>query len=229
MKIIIPGDPISKARHRTFVRNGFSQTYDPQHREKNYTKDLFKMALREAMNDKNEEIAVEAFNLSQARLFHLSISFHMSTSVSDTEAQKNAKLWGFEPCNKKPDCSNVLKFYEDAANEVLYPDDAMIVSGDFKKVFDINPRTEINIMTLDELKIAPKFEAIIKLFGPQQLTEFLADVHRFDSIPPRKMAEIGIVDKRDWLSATAVLLSDFAGKYSKVMQKIQKINGYEFV
>ena len=65
MKIIIPGDPIPKARHRTFVRNGFSQTYDPQHREKNYTKDLFKMALREAMNDKNEEIAVEAFNLSQ--------------------------------------------------------------------------------------------------------------------------------------------------------------------
>jgi Holliday junction resolvase RusA-like endonuclease len=224
MKIVIPGDPIPKARHRTFVRNGRSQTYDPQHREKNHTHDLFVLAVREAMSDENEEIALEASNLAKARKFHLSVTFYMWLNVSDSETAKNAKLWGFDPCNKKPDCSNMLKFYEDAANEVLYPDDSMIVSGDFKKVFDTNPRTEINIMTLDELFLVPHAEAIIKLFSPETLTEFLDDVKRFDTICAREVVEAESVDRRDGLLGAALLLETFAEKYGDTFQKIKKIN-----
>ena len=225
MKIVIKGDPIPKARARHFMRGKRSITYDPQHEEKNHVRHQFIKAMREAWDSDNKETSMEASNLTYGKLFHLSITFYMPTNFSDSEAQKNAKLWGIEPCNKKPDCSNMLKFYEDAANEVLYPDDSMIVSGDFKKLFDKNPRTEIEIMSKKELRLNEKAEGILKIFGPDKLKEFLIDVIFLTRIHPQAVDEADRTDRELWLTTAACLLSDFAIKYADSLKKIRKYDG----
>jgi penicillin V acylase-like amidase (Ntn superfamily) len=47
MRIVIPGDPIPKARHRSFIRNNHIATYDAQATEKND----FRIKLFEAIRD----------------------------------------------------------------------------------------------------------------------------------------------------------------------------------
>ncbi len=79
-------------------------------------------------------------------------------------------------------------------------------------------------MTLDDLFLMPQAEAIIKLFSPETLTEFLDDVKRFDTICARDMVEAQGVDRRDGLLAAAVLLESFAERYCETFQKIKKIN-----
>lgn len=225
MKIVIQGDPIPKARARHFQRGKRTITYDPQHEEKNHVRYLFQKEMRRAFDSDIKQIAMEASNLAYGKLFHLSIHFYLPVNDSDSEAQRNAKLWGLEPCNKKPDCSNMLKFYEDAANEILYPDDSMIVSGDFKKSFDKNPRTEINIMTKKELKLNEKAQGILKVFGPDKLKEFLTDVLLLTRIHPQEVDEADRDDRELWLTSAACLLSDFAIKYADSLKKIRKFDG----
>lgn len=225
MKITILGDPIPKARARHFQKGNRMMTYDPQHEEKNHVRYQFIQAMRKAYDSEDKQISMEASHLTYGKLFHLSITFYMPTNESDSEGQKNAKLWGLEPCNKKPDCSNMYKFYEDAANEVLYPDDSMIVSGDFKKLYDKNPRTELNIMSKKELSLNEKAAGILKVFGPDKLKEFLVDVLLLTRIHPQEVDEVDRDDRSLWLSSAACLLSDFAIKYAEPLKKIRKYDG----
>lgn len=48
----------------------------------------------------------------------------------------------------KPDLSNLIKFVEDAATNILYNDDCTIVKINAKKIYDKNPRTEFSIIEL---------------------------------------------------------------------------------
>lgn len=225
MKIVIQGNPIPKARARTIMRKGKVLTYDPQHHEKEHVRHQFIKAIRTAFDSESKEIAMEASNLAYGKLYHLSICFYLPLNDSDSEGEKNAKLWGLEPCNKKPDLSNLLKFYEDAANEVLYPDDSMIVSCDMSKCFAVNARTEIDIMCLKELKVSEKAEGILKIFGPDKLKEFLTDVLLLTRLHPHEVDEANRDDRSAWLTAAACLLSDFAIKYADPLKKVRKYDG----
>jgi len=49
---------------------------------------------------------------------------------------------------QRPDLSNLIKFIEDAAQGILYKDDAIIVSIQAYKKWDENPRTELYIREL---------------------------------------------------------------------------------
>lgn len=224
MKIVIPGPPIPKARARHFQRGSRTITYDPQHEQKNHVKNLLVRAVRKAFDSENKALVMEASSLAHGRVFHLSITFFMALNASDSDGQKNAKLWGLEPCNKKPDCSNMLKFYEDCANEVLYPDDSMIVSGNFKKKFDINPRTEINIMIVDELNVHESVAGILKIFGPDLMENFFNDVSLLSAISSSEVHGSESLDRRVWLESTAIMLSQFAQKYSEALKKIRKFD-----
>ena len=50
-----------------------------------------------------------------------------------------------EPHQKKPDISNLIKFTEDALNEVLWEDDSCISEITAKKVYSEEPKTIITV------------------------------------------------------------------------------------
>lgn len=57
---------------------------------------------------------------------------------------KRASMIG-KPHYVKPDISNLIKFYEDVSNKIIFKDDSTIATGTWKKVYDEHPRTEFTI------------------------------------------------------------------------------------
>lgn len=51
-------------------------------------------------------------------------------------------------CDKKPDIDNYFKAVTDAVNGVLYKDDGQIAVSICRKVYSLNPRTELEINQL---------------------------------------------------------------------------------
>lgn len=223
MKITIPGPPIPKARARSFRSRGKTITYDPQHDKKQAVRKHLIAEWAKQYRNESEEIAKKAANFACARSYHLSICFYMPIPDSESEGQKNAKLWGIDPCNKKPDCSNMLKFYEDAANEVLYQDDSMIVSGDFKKKYDKNPRTEITIMAIEEKKLDKKAELVLKSISPDKWEAFVRDLRTLFKYIEGEVHDCIENNQLSSLSNSALLVKDFADTYAKDLMKIAKI------
>lgn len=63
---------------------------------------------------------------------------------------KKARLKSIgEPHQKKPDISNLIKFTEDALNEILWEDDSVIAEIKAKKIYSEEPKT---IITVEKLK-----------------------------------------------------------------------------
>lgn len=48
----------------------------------------------------------------------------------------------------KPDCSNLIKFIEDAATKILYNDDCLIAQIIAAKIYGEKPRTEFTLVKL---------------------------------------------------------------------------------
>lgn len=125
MKYIVRGNPIPLARHR--IRG--KRHYNPQ---------------AEIMGRVSYEL------YSQARLqpiinaaLALSVVFYMPIPATWSKKKKEHMLG--KPHNARPDLSNLIKFIEDCANEVLYTDDRLIVGINARKIYSDNPRTEIEV------------------------------------------------------------------------------------
>jgi Holliday junction resolvase RusA-like endonuclease len=121
VKIIIPGDPIPLARPR-LGKNG---VYDPQAELKEETY----WEIRSLLGNRH---------LPLMGPLELQIVFYMKIP------KKNKDIYHI----KKPDLSNMIKFYEDAATGLLYKDDKQIVKITAEKKYDETPRTEITIMEI---------------------------------------------------------------------------------
>lgn len=143
MKFIIPGKPIAKARARLVRRGNFVSSFDPQHKEKAAVKDLLAKGLDQAFSSENKQIVMEASNLAAIESFDVSLRFYLPIPDRLNLAQKNAKLWGFEPPTHKPDVDNLAKFYLDCANGILWDDDARVVALNAIKYYSKEPRVEI--------------------------------------------------------------------------------------
>lgn len=149
MRIIIPGNPIPKIRARIFTRKKRSIAYDPQQKEKTNATNKIIYELNQALMSRDVEIVQEALNLTRAESFRVDWSFYMPIPKSFPKSKRMALLGDSVPHTCKPDVSNLIKFYEDCANKVLYLDDAQICKGTFEKVYSENPRTVINITAIN--------------------------------------------------------------------------------
>ena len=125
MKFVLYGNPIPLARHRT--ANG--RTYDPQ------------KALKNGLHWDLLAQAPKCKSLSGPLELH--ITFFMPIPKSLSSKKYDALL--LTPHYKKPDLSNLIKFYEDICNGLIYKDDAQIVSISAKKLYDSEPRTEFKL------------------------------------------------------------------------------------
>ena len=153
--------------------------------------------------------------------YEVRLVFYIGLNNSDSKGQKNAKLWGFEPCNLKPDLDNLEKFYLDCASGILFQDDRMIISLQSKKKYDKNPRTEIIVMPKKELNLEDKVKSALKLFGPDRLKEFLEDAKKIERTLPADFEEHEGDLRREWLTSCATTLISFADKYSDDLKKIK--------
>lgn len=59
---------------------------------------------------------------------------------------KHARKQGWH--NARPDIDNLIKFYLDVMNAIIYSDDSQVVKITSEKVYDKEPRTEITIEEL---------------------------------------------------------------------------------
>lgn len=220
MKIVIPGTPIPKARNRRRrLADGRVMDYDPQHAEKNNVAKQLQKCIKASLNSENSEIVMKASELNSKKSFSLDVVLYIPIPKSDSMAHRNAKLWGLIPHNQKPDSSNYLKFYEDAANSVLYDDDSMLCHVSAKKKWSDNPRTEINIIPMKNP--IPDEVEILSHLSPNDLYQLAHLFLRLPRINQLAIWEDLIVEEKNRKEA-AQILSEIADKFSDKLKKINK-------
>lgn len=204
MKIIIPGIPIPKARHKPCRRGNFIHHYDPQNVEK---KSLAKF-LRSEIE--------KSYDFTKYLAFTMHILFYF-------KYPKDYFKW-IEPIhNCKPDASNCYKFYEDVAIEIFYEDDKQIVEIYAKKLYSDQPRTEIEIMPLEITDVANDVKKVMKIFDPVTLKSILNDVHTLNIVSQKLDNGQLQSDYSNLLTAAASLLVSFSIKYKDRLCKIAKV------
>jgi len=227
MKIVIPGPPVPKMRARFFKKGISIHSYDPQHADKNHTKNYMMLQVRRAMNDKDKKTAIEATDLSLNSLFSIEMHFHLPIPKMEARSKKNSKLCGFDRCNTKPDLDNLEKFYLDCANGILFHDDRMIISLQSKKTYSENPRTEIHILPIKQVSLPDKAKKIITTFEPDQLKEFLSDANSFREFCFEDLEKMNDKDKEKWFLDTASQLSFFVRKHGETLKKLNKYKDFD--
>lgn len=227
MKITIKGPPVAKNRHKCGCAGSRPFAYDPQIKsEMNPVREEMLKAWNEAFYGSDIEKSKEASNLTKVESFIVKCTFVFPIPRSLNASQKNAKIWGFSNHNIKPDLDNLEKFYLDCATGIIWMDDAQVISLKSSKQYGENPYTEIEILPMQELKLHPTVEEVLKVFGPTTLKEFLRDAKACSTILPEKIDELLTTadqeDKKSFLTASACILIEFANKYATELKKIQK-------
>src|SRR5689334_16703666 len=123
MKFVIEGDPIPKARARVRLVGHKVWTFDPQEVLKKNASLLLIAKMKKAFDHPKKEIHMEASKLALNSVFHVEMTFYLPIPKSHSRTQVNRILWGFDEHTSKPDIDNLAKFYLDAANGILWPDD----------------------------------------------------------------------------------------------------------
>ncbi len=140
MYIEIPGKPIPQPRLRLFYRYGKSIVFDPSTKQKKLVKKIIKDQ-------------VDLVKLTQFQYPVVNFLFYMPIPVKLRKAAK---------CSKralrhilKPDVDNLIKFYLDCMNGLVYEDDKTVAIGQAYKICSDSPRTVIQIRESD-LMIKPE-------------------------------------------------------------------------
>lgn len=137
LKFIIPGEPVPLKRHggngyytcEPFSKIKESIGWDLKYQLRDYNADAFKMYV-------------------PVRLY---ITFFMVIPAVPSKAKRAITL--DKPHPKRPPLSNLIKLYEDAANDILYKDDAQIAETVMKKMYSDTPRTEIILEEITNMEL----------------------------------------------------------------------------
>ena len=103
-----------------------SWSYDDQKSEKNVVRWSMREQLNRCFDNPHSKIAREARYMDSASVLEVSLTFLFKINKSDAVRLKRAKLWGIEYHNEKPDIDNLMKFYLDCGNGLLWSDDKIL-------------------------------------------------------------------------------------------------------
>ena len=67
-------------------------------------------------------------------------------TIADSLSKKKKDALLGQKHHKRPDLSNLIKYLEDAAQGILFADDATITTINARKIYDMNPRTEFYLL-----------------------------------------------------------------------------------
>lgn len=135
MILIIPGNPKAQPRPQFRRFGNFVSTYDPAKPNKDIIKQYISLVYKNKLKKIKEPI-----------LFKLTAFMPIPKSLS---LKKSKELIG-QYHTKKPDIDNIYKFVSDLLNGIMYEDDSQISKIICEKVYDLNPRVEIEITCLEK-------------------------------------------------------------------------------
>lgn len=141
IKFTLVGDPIAKARHRTTQVNGFSKAYDPQCTQK---KDFQWLLLAEIRKGPWNPLCFPSDNA-----IRLDLDFYMPIPKSWSKAKRmRFEANPYDPefyHTSKPDLDNLVKFFLDCGNKILYNDDCQVVRCSTGKQYGAVTKTDVLI------------------------------------------------------------------------------------
>ena len=205
MIIRIDGKPIAKARARHSRKGGKIMTYDPQSNEKNYVKLLMKKQ--------------KTYRFRDGAFLCVELTLGIPIQKNTPKTEKNAKLWGFEKPSQKPDLDNYAKFYLDCANGILWHDDNQVVKLILEKKYSEKPYTELKVMPYDK-RYSPETERVLTAFTPDELKEFLDDMHLLSFFNSNVI--LGDGDKEKFYDSLTAQIMKIAEKHSETLTKIKR-------
>lgn len=133
----VPGDPVPKGRPKFTTVNGRAKAYTPK-KTKHYEEVITvfaKMAMRGAA--------------PLAGPVSVKIGIFLAIPASWSKKKKEMALVGeVLPTTKSADVDNVCKSILDGMNGVVFIDDALVVNLFGSKCYSIEPRVEIQVLTL---------------------------------------------------------------------------------
>lgn len=135
MILIIPGNPKAQPRPQFRRFGNFVNTYDPASKDKEVIKQYILLQYRNKL--KHIKPPIE---------FKLVAYMPIPKSLS---LKKRNELVGKYHVSK-PDIDNCYKTYSDLLNGIMYEDDSNISKIICEKVYDLNPRVEIEITCLEK-------------------------------------------------------------------------------
>lgn len=162
--LCLQGHPCSQKRAKATGRSGFIRLYDPSSEAKAEVRADMQRQLKFLSAPDPED------------LFHVEITAYFTNPESPKAANCERSWMGYR--SAKPDVDNIAKFYLDAANGLIWHDDAQVVKVTVKKLYSFQPYTAIKVIQMRPL---PDDKAdIIKLFSKhhcKDLYHFLSDFH----------------------------------------------------
>ena len=223
MKIIIPGKPIPKARARYSKRGKHVITYDPQESDKKHVRDIMTSQLIDIFALARESGDLETYEISIARVFSVQFIFFLPINSSDSVVTKNKKLWGIIPASTKPDYDNLEKFYLDCANTILWGDDSMIVKAKAMKLYSEEPRVEMVVNAIEDVKLSESVESVLNTFSPFEFNEFREMHTKIARLQIMDVYDLDSAARAEWLTTLACVLNEFAIKFAPKLTKIAKL------
>lgn len=132
LKIVIEGNPVAKARVRLNI--AYKHFYNTQVHEKVATQIYMKKAQAEQ----------QVQDLFKGPVF-VWMQFHIPKRARD-------KRQGYFYHQSKPDLDNLMKWYLDCANGILWKDDSIVAKSIVEKIYAENPLTIMEIEEIDAKK-----------------------------------------------------------------------------
>jgi Holliday junction resolvase RusA-like endonuclease len=130
ISLTITGDPIAKQRSR---RGAHGNWYNPQ-------EELMQKTMRDIKNQLPKGFnVIEKGNPVRCELICF-FSFPKKVSAKIKTKEKDDII-----CLNKKDIDNILKYFFDCMNKIVWYDDNQVYSTNVEKYYSMNPRTEINI------------------------------------------------------------------------------------
>jgi len=142
LNLIIPGNPIAKHRPRFARRGKFVTTYSDQETEEGKTFLLVKNQINGHKKFTDAVFVRSCFYMPRPK-------GHYGTGRNSGKLKPSAP----EHHIKKPDVDNIVKFYFDILNDLVWNDDSQVISEFSEKKYcnpGEEPRTEIKIMEMGE-------------------------------------------------------------------------------
>gem|GEM_PF-1131874 len=233
MKIIIDGPPIAKKRHKCKCVHNHGFVYDPQVKdEMEPIKAEIKRQWELHYFDPNSEYHQEAHTIDRSETIFVSLTFYSPINKSDSNPRKNAKLWGLTRNTEKPDIDNLAKLYLDCMTGIIWPDDRIVASLFATKLYSARPQTIIEVISGYDLKQFLNIGVIkvLETISPDQFRNIINDfgciihtITKGDEIYEKIIRDDCQLDRKIFLSETAMLLVEFAKRHADKLKKIAKI------
>lgn len=134
MQFIISGKPIPLKRARSFKRGDTIGHYNSQKKHMQAVYYSIQSQLPTDYKPPTDPL-------------HLIVSFHMPFPASYPKKKREALAGDYHTL--KPDLSNLVKFYEDALNGLLWVDDQQIARITTRKIWDYEGKTVIKVQPIE--------------------------------------------------------------------------------